>query len=270
MIADGKGAFYGTTNGGGESCDNEEIESAGDGCGTIFRLTPPTEGQTAWTETVLHRFKTKGDGSYPHAGLIADKQGALYGTTEGGGRKDKGIVFKLTPPAKGHTAWTETVLYRFKGGGDGGALDASLSADAEGALYSTTSETVFKLTPPSGSKTAWTETALYRFRGGRNGSSPVGQLIMDKDGALYGTTELGGISDIGKGIVFKLSPPSNSKNSWKETILYSFKGGTDGESPYAGLIGRQGRSTLRHCAFRGCPPTRGSIQVVGMPPIKEC
>ena len=51
------------------------------------------------------------DGATPVAGLIADKQGALYGTTTGGGTG--GTVFKLTPPAKGQTAWTETVLYRF-------------------------------------------------------------------------------------------------------------------------------------------------------------
>ena len=63
------------------------------------------------------------DGKNPVADLIADKEGALYGTTEIGGvsgctnslanPNHCGTVFKLTPPAKGQTAWTETVLYSF-------------------------------------------------------------------------------------------------------------------------------------------------------------
>ena len=56
------------------------------GCGTVFKLTPPAKGQTAWTETVLYSFSLKRrDGATPRAGLIADEQGALYGTTAVGG-----------------------------------------------------------------------------------------------------------------------------------------------------------------------------------------
>ena len=64
-------------------------------------------------ETVLYRFQGGSDGGYPYAGLIADEQGALYGTTIGFASGGYGTVFKLTPPAKDQTAWTETVLYRF-------------------------------------------------------------------------------------------------------------------------------------------------------------
>jgi uncharacterized repeat protein (TIGR03803 family) len=64
-------------------------------------------------ETVLYSFKGGSDGISPLAGLIADNHGALYGTTEIGGSgcpqyPGCGTVFKLTPPAKGQTAWTET------------------------------------------------------------------------------------------------------------------------------------------------------------------
>ena len=59
-------------------------------------------------ETVLHSFKGgSSDGATPYAGLITDKHGALYGTTQSGGTRNVGTVFKLTPPAKGQTAWTE-------------------------------------------------------------------------------------------------------------------------------------------------------------------
>jgi hypothetical protein len=119
-----------------------------------WTLPPPVE-------TVLYRFKGGSDGSVPSAGLIADQQGALYGTTENGGTGNGGFgmgtVFKLTPPGKGQTAWTETVLYRFTGGSDGVGPLAGLIAGKQGALYGTTAfggtgndgfgfGTVFKLT----------------------------------------------------------------------------------------------------------------------------
>jgi uncharacterized repeat protein (TIGR03803 family) len=109
--------------------------------GTVFKLTPPAKGQTAWTEAVLYNFCSPldcSDGLQPYSSLIADKQGALYGTTQSGGSFFGGTVFKLTPPAKGQTAWAETVLYSFKGGSDGQEPSAGLIADNQGALYGTT------------------------------------------------------------------------------------------------------------------------------------
>jgi len=52
-------------------------------------------------------------GTYPQGALLAGSDGALYGTTsEGGLFVNKGTVFKLTPPAGGGSAWSETVLYQ--------------------------------------------------------------------------------------------------------------------------------------------------------------
>ena len=61
-------------------------------------MTPaPAKGQTAWTETVLYSFAGGSAGAGPfYGGLLADKRGALYGTTFGGGTA--GTVFKLMPP----------------------------------------------------------------------------------------------------------------------------------------------------------------------------
>src|SRR5205823_5301731 len=108
-----------------------------------------------WTQTVLYRF-TGGDGANPYAGLISDASGALYGAASDGGAYNAGTVFKLTPPATPDGTWTESVLYSFTGGSDGGFPVAGLMSDASGTLYNTANGggadndgTVFKLTVPT-------------------------------------------------------------------------------------------------------------------------
>ncbi len=66
------------------------------GCGTMFRLSPPAAGKTAWTETVLYRFTGGSDGAYPIGGLVIH-DGALFDTASGGGASGHGAVFKLVP-----------------------------------------------------------------------------------------------------------------------------------------------------------------------------
>ena len=48
------------------------------------------------------------DAASPHAGLIFDTTGNLYGTTKFGGTSGAGAVFELTPAGGG--TWTEKVL----------------------------------------------------------------------------------------------------------------------------------------------------------------
>jgi uncharacterized repeat protein (TIGR03803 family) len=152
LIADSSGNLYGTTGFGGAS--NE---------GVVFKLS------LGGTETVLYSFTgVPSDGAFPGtSGLIADSSGNLYGTTEEGGQTNEGVVFKLAPSR------TETVLYAFTGGSDGGSPVAGLIADSSGNLYGTTVEggtpglgTVFKLSPGG------IETVLYSFTGGTDGSGP--------------------------------------------------------------------------------------------------
>jgi len=181
---------------------------------------------------VLYSFTGGSDGANPAAGLIADRKGALYGTTFGSANPNLGTVFKLTPPAAGQTAWTETVLCTLFGNSRDGLI-----ADKEGTLYGTTFQGpgaggVFKLTPPGKGQTAWTETELCTFKGGNDGVSPYASLIFGKQGALYSTTRQGP----GAGGVFKLTPPGKGQTAWTEAVLYTFKGGSDGAEPAAGLI----------------------------------
>jgi uncharacterized repeat protein (TIGR03803 family) len=57
---------------------------------------------------------------------------------------------------------------------------------------------------------------------------------MDGQGTLYGTTrdggDLGCQAGGGCGTVFKVTPDAT------ETVLYRFTGGTDGATPYGGLV----------------------------------
>jgi len=60
-----------------------------------------------------------------------------YGTTESGANNNNRSVFKLTPPANGNGAWTETTLWDFSGT-DGSNPYGALTADNSGILYETT------------------------------------------------------------------------------------------------------------------------------------
>ena len=126
-------------------------------------------------------------------------------------------------------AWAQNkfkTLYKFKGGADGGHLNAPLIFDSAGSLYSTTwgggaygAGTVLKLSPnPHGS---WTKSVLYSFKGGDDGAGPFARVILDQAGNLYGNTYSGGHYD--NGTVFQLSP--NGDGTWTENVLYRFQGG---------------------------------------------
>jgi uncharacterized repeat protein (TIGR03803 family) len=115
VIRDSEGDLYGTTQSAGISL-----------AGVVFKLDP------TGTETVLYAFTGGADGAYPLGGLIRDSAGNLYGTASGGGASRQGVVFKLDPTG------TETVLYNFTGGADGGFPQAGLTLDSAGNLYGTT------------------------------------------------------------------------------------------------------------------------------------
>ena len=83
---------------------------------------------------------------------------------------------------------TETVLYTFTAGADGGWPEAGLAFDSQGNLYGTTNAfgpygygTVFKLSPAGGN---WTETVIHGFcasyhAGCRDGAYPLAGVVFD-------------------------------------------------------------------------------------------
>jgi uncharacterized repeat protein (TIGR03803 family) len=92
LVMDASGNLYGTTEQGGRL---DGYYCMYGGCGTIFKLTPSSNGQ--WTETILYDFNDTSSGWQPHDGLIMDRAGNLYGTALYGGATGAGTVFELTP-----------------------------------------------------------------------------------------------------------------------------------------------------------------------------
>ncbi len=193
--------------------------------------------------TNIYSFVDGNDGGFPESGLTPDAvHHVFYGTTTSGGAGHNGVVFSLAPPAQTGGAWTETPLYSFTGGNDGGIPTANVSVDPKtGAIYGTTYQggadgygVVFELTPPAVSGGAWTETVLHTFTGGNDGGDPDGQLIEDAQGNLYGAASEGGTGVVG--VVFALSPPAGGQTAWTETVLYNFTGNSDGGEPLGDLV----------------------------------
>jgi len=224
LTLDSTGNLYGTTTTGGSAV----------GGGAVFELSPTQGG---WTETLLHSFCANGqdgacpDGDRPVAGVTFDDDGNLYGTTKFGGSDRKyalGTVYKLSPGSGG---WTETVIFVFyEPGSKGGVPAGTVSFDAAGNLYSTTSMagvgnsgSVFRLSSKG-------KSATFVFNG-TDGSQPLAGVLVDaQHGAVYGTTSGGNWNE---GNVFKIGATGT------ETVLYSFcqeVNCTDGAAPEGTLL----------------------------------
>jgi uncharacterized repeat protein (TIGR03803 family) len=80
VTRDRAGNLYGTTANGGAA-----------NAGIVFQLNP--QGQ----ETVLYSFTGQADGANPHAGVIRDPAGVVFGTTFLGGIFGDGVAYKLKP-----------------------------------------------------------------------------------------------------------------------------------------------------------------------------
>ena len=171
-----------------------------------------TAGAGAANEQVLYSFTGPGGGD-PSSGVLLGGPTILYGVAGIGGTHASGTVYRLS---RSGSAWTETVLYDFSGGGDGANPGGDLVRDSDGNLYGTTSSggavgscscgVVFKL---SRSSSGWIETVLYAFTGGADGQHPSGGVILDSAGNLYGTTWFSNNGTAG-GTVFELSPSNGS------------------------------------------------------------
>jgi uncharacterized repeat protein (TIGR03803 family) len=256
VILDAAGNLYGTTEYGGD-CDG----------GTVFELSPPATQGGAWTEAVLHNFhylcgtRYSLDGERPTAPLILATDGSLIGTTQLGGppSQGQGTIFRLLPPPVGETKWTETLLYLFTGGNDGGWPLAALVSDRAGNVYGTTMfggtgtacssgpncGVVFELARPTAKGHPWTQSVLYNFTGGDDGAHPISSLVFNAKGSLFATSSDHGVMTCGGGAgcgaIIELTPPATQGGAWTETTLHTFPGDPNQFGLASGMvIGKNG------------------------------
>ena len=203
----------------------------------FFLVASVAQSARAQTYNVIYNFPGGEGGATPYAGPTLDAFGNLYGTTNLGGTEANGSVYRLSLV---NSSWVYTSLYSFKGTPDGAApAFGSLAIGADSRLYGTTESggvfgTAFSVEPQTnvcGSITCpWKDTIVHRFGSGNDGAQPIGGLTFDTDGTMYGTANLGGVN--GNGAVFKVT---KAGQTWTESLIYSFTGGTDAVNPVAGV-----------------------------------
>jgi uncharacterized repeat protein (TIGR03803 family) len=184
------GSFYGTAvEGGAANCDD------GDGCGTIYKISPTTGFSIIYQFDFTH-------GNSP-TGLILGTDGNFYGTTSAGGANDLGVIFKITPTGK------LTVLHNVA---DGQTCFTALVEGSDGNFYGVSNTgpgshghgAVFKMTP-SGKF-----TILHSMNPTTDGEQPTG-LSQATDGNFYGVNAYGGPAnsncmDTSCGTLFEITP----------------------------------------------------------------
>ncbi len=202
LVFDSSGSLYGTDYYGGQ------------GCGTVFQLSPTASGVGQWIYSDLYVFdSTNGgkSGCSPFSGLTIDSRGQLYGFTTACGAFGGGTFYRVKPPATAGGSWRGETLYAFTQAGGTRPFGKPLLDPMTSEFYGTALNdgakglgTVYKLVPPAVVGGAWTETVLHSFTGTPDGGDPFSSLIKDANGVLYGTTLFSGST--GYGTVFSVTP----------------------------------------------------------------
>lgn len=135
VVSDRAGNLFGATALAGKN--GQDCASNTPGCGTVFELSPNSNG--TWTQSTIHTFAGyPKDGGVPFDRLVLDQAGNVFGTTLSAGSSGRGTVFELSPQSSG---WRETLLYNFTPRNKVGFFpQAGLILDSAGNLYGTDTE----------------------------------------------------------------------------------------------------------------------------------
>ena len=198
LITGPEGRFYSAMTGGLQDCPG------GYYCGLVFSLQPPPTAcpstMCAWQETPIYNFTSSTDVWGPIGNIAFDEDGNIFGASMHGGAYQNGAIYELTPSASG---WTETILYSFTGGTDGGQPQEVLVGN-DGNVYGIAGypPVIFRL---ARSRDTWTETTIYSVD---PAYSRPRNLLRDNNGNLFAIADQFNFNP--GSIIFELTP-SNGK-----------------------------------------------------------
>jgi uncharacterized repeat protein (TIGR03803 family) len=249
LIRDEAGNLYGTTQYGGGTAVTCKY-----GCGTVFRLSPPTKGKSGWTEEILHRFAAQfatshvEDGVGPVNNLAFGPSGGLYGNTFRATSGFLGYAFELLPPARAGLPWTENIIIRpSKSNGDDSFFPSvKVTFDSLGNLWFGGQS----ISPPVGSQLSWVPGKKYLG---------VNAVAFDNSGNLYVVNASGEEKALSGGFVEEYSPDLSTytplyqyqsflEDSWP---MVDRDGAVYFDAPYGGYQGKGG-------VYKLSPPPSGS------------
>jgi uncharacterized repeat protein (TIGR03803 family) len=208
--------FVTEANGGVYSVVVSNFITSATSSGALLTVIPNTAPGTRFT--TLHSFAGGTDGSKP-SGLTLASDGSLRGTTQFGGTAGAGLVFKVA------TNGAVSTIASFNGQNAAGfGPSGGVTQGLDGNFYGVTqfggfneAGNVFMATSNG------TLANIYGFSGGLDGNTPIAPLVRGPDGSFYGSTTLGG--NFGEGNIFRVTPGGAL------TVLHSFTGGLDGDTP---------------------------------------
>ena len=240
VTRDASGNLFGTTLLGGTN-----------GAGTVYEVAAGSGAITT-----LANFDATSGGT--NAGVTLDANGDLFGTTSGGANSD-GTVFEIVAGSG-----TLTTLHSFDGT-DGNHPKAAVTLNANGDLFGTTQSggaggggTVFEIAAGTG-----VATVLGNFNS-TTGADPTSGVTLDSHGDLFGTTLYGasalGGANYADGTVFEVVHGSHTV-----TTLASFNG-TNGQSPFGGVVLDSAGNLLNDRAWRRRPLRRHGLRGGGRNP----
>jgi uncharacterized repeat protein (TIGR03803 family) len=203
-------------------------------CGTIVKMS------TAGVVSNTYNFPCSPGGDFPVGPLVQSSNGGFYSTTQNGGTRGEGIIYKL------NSSFAVTVQHSFGNlFGDGSYPSAGMLLGTDGNYYGSTAEggtfddgTLFD------SSLTGTYTHLYSFNNSANlmQMSPLSPPVEYTTGLLYGVTEFGGTAN--EGTVYSLS---NGLTAFVNSPLFS---GHEGSSVL--LLGNH-LTTASKVEFNGIP-----------------
>ncbi len=170
MVLGTDGRLYGVTSAGGSN-----------GLGVVFGMNADGSGYQ-----MLHSFAGgANDGSFPMAEMLQASDGKLYGTTEGGGSNNIGVVYRINTDGTGFG-----IVHSFYYTDGQSPQSGLLQAREDGMLYGTTASgganayggTVFRVSLDGSSF-----QVVYNFTV-QTGVGCYSGLLEGADGFLYGTT----------------------------------------------------------------------------------